>query len=36
MLFDYDFENKYDCTRETVNNQSAIDVFLLITIANSM
>ena len=35
-LFDYRLKNSYDCTRETVNSQSAIDLFLLITIASSM
>ena len=35
-LHDYDLRNKYDCPRETVNSLSAIDLFLLITIASSM
>ena len=26
-LFDYNLKNSYDCTRETVNSQSAIDLF---------
>ena len=35
-LFKNDLKNSYDCTQETVDIQSAIDLFLLITIESSM